>query len=182
MRPIPREHPLAKLFAELVDRNFTAKVGMHDREVISYIAGLLVDFTHTDNLYRIRDARGRRLEDVGEMLLESHPLLRASSFDREREVRKHIGDYTLFMTGMFPESLRRRSPLRLEYFVDYIKAGKESYRIVSEFNLFEYAESAPLFRKLSESFDYCVVGLNFVRSDIELLQSAYYGKIKEIIG
>ena len=29
----------------------------------------------------------------------------APSFDRERQVRKHIGDYTLFFTGMFPESI-----------------------------------------------------------------------------
>jgi hypothetical protein len=50
-----------------------------------------------DNLDRIRDSHGRGLEDVGEMLLESNPLLGASSFDREREVRKHVGDYVLFI-------------------------------------------------------------------------------------
>ena len=49
------------------------------------------------------------------MLLESNPVFGpAPSFDRERQVRKHIGDYTLFFTGMFPESinhlhLRRRA-------------------------------------------------------------------------
>ena len=37
------------------------------------------------------------------MLIESNPLLEAHSFDREREVRKRIGDYTLFLTGLFPE-------------------------------------------------------------------------------
>src|SRR5437899_6632116 len=50
---------------------------------------------------------GRRLEDVGEMLIESNPLLGAASFGREREVRKHVGDYTLFLTGLFPEHLKR---------------------------------------------------------------------------
>jgi hypothetical protein len=37
------------------------------------------------------------------MLVESNPMLDAPSFEREREVRKHIGDYTLFLTGIFPE-------------------------------------------------------------------------------
>src|SRR2546429_6102266 len=48
-----------------------------------------------------------RSEDVGEMLIESNPMLEAPSFDRERAVRKHVGDYTLFMTGLFPESVAK---------------------------------------------------------------------------
>jgi len=43
------------------------------------------------------------------MLIESNPLLEATSFGREREVRKHVGDYTLFVTGLFPESVARAS-------------------------------------------------------------------------
>lgn len=69
----------------------------------AYVADLLVDFTHIDRVYRIRNARGKRLEEAGEMLVESNPLLGAPSFGRERQLRKHIGDYTLFLTGMFPE-------------------------------------------------------------------------------
>jgi hypothetical protein len=110
-----------------------------------------MDFVHADNLYRIRNRRGKRLEEVGEMLLESNPLLDAPSFEREREVRKHIGDYTLFLTGMFPEyvaTLPRRG-LRLDSFIDYMKAGKESYRIVAAFDQFEYRHVAPLFRRLA---------------------------------
>jgi len=39
------------------------------------------------------------------MLIESDPIYGpAPSFDRERQVRKHIGDYTLFYAGMFPEA------------------------------------------------------------------------------
>ena len=71
----------------------------------------------------------------------------APSFDRERQVRKHIGDYTLFFTGMFPESINhyRLRRQRLESLVDLMKAGKESYYIVSKFEYFEYAKVAPLF-------------------------------------
>jgi len=34
-------------------------------------------------------------------------LLAARSFDREREVRKHISDDTLFLNGLFPEYVAR---------------------------------------------------------------------------
>src|SRR5690348_16416877 len=102
------DHPLTRLFGELVSNTFVYELHQRDTELISYIADLLTEFTFADRLYRIRDASGRRLEDVGEMLVESNPLLAAAgSFDREREIRKHIGDYTLFFTGLFPEYLKR---------------------------------------------------------------------------
>ena len=147
-----------------------------DHEVAAYVGDLLVDFVHVDNLYRIRNCRGKRLEEVGELLVESNPALVARSFERERAVRKHIGDYTLFLTGMFPEhvaTLPRRG-LRLDSFIDYVKAGKESYRIVGAFDQFEYRHVAALFRRLADQFEYCVHGLNRVKSDLEALREEQY--------
>jgi hypothetical protein len=71
---ISREHPLRQLFGELVRRHFFRGVQLYDPEVAEYVAGVLTDFTHVDNLYRIRSARGRRIEEVAEMLVESNPL------------------------------------------------------------------------------------------------------------
>ena len=179
---IGHSHPLRQLFEELVRRRFIRDVQLCDSRLAAYISELLVDFTHVDSLYRIRNARGQRLEDVGEMLIESNPLLEASSFDREREVRKHIGDYTLFMTGLFPENVsapRRIRGLRLDAFVDFIKAGKESYRIVSSFDQFEYEGEAPLFRQLADRFELCVFGLNLVKEDLERLQGDYYRNLQK---
>jgi hypothetical protein len=170
------DHPLRRLFNRLVERRLYGDAQVRDAQIAAYVAALLTDFVHVNNLYRIRNARGKRLEDVGEMLLESNPMLEARSFDREREVRKHIGDYTLFLAGLFPEfvaSLPRRG-LRLDALVDYVKAGKESYRVVSAFDQFEYRHEAPLFRRLSESFETCVYGLNLVKQDLESLQQDHY--------
>jgi hypothetical protein len=164
-------HPLRRLFAGLVGNEIPA-----DRDIALYVSNLLVDFVHVENLYRIRNARGKRLEEVGEMLIESNPALDARSFDREREVRKHIGDYTLFLTGMFPEyvaALPRRG-LRLDSLIDYVRAGKESYRIVGAFDQFEYRDAAPLFRRLSDRFEYCVYGLNRVKARMESLRDRQY--------
>ncbi|PYT82025.1 MAG: hypothetical protein DMG40_06865 [Acidobacteria bacterium] len=176
---------LREFLGELVWRRFFADVGLEEPEVATYVSGMLADFAHIDNLYRIRNAQGKRLEDVGEMLVESNPLLDASSFDREREVRKHVGDYTLFMTGLFPESVARgrqsRKP-RLEAFVDFLQAGKESYAIVSSFDQFEYKDEAPLFRRLSETFELCVVGLNLVKQDLQQLQRESYQRLEQVLG
>src|SRR4051794_1410242 len=53
------DHPLNRLFAELVDRHVVRAAGISDPEMTSYVASLLVDFTYTDHLYRIRNVRGR---------------------------------------------------------------------------------------------------------------------------
>src|SRR5215469_3317448 len=169
--PISPNHPLRRLFADLVTKELPG-----DREVAAYVGDLLIDFVHADHLYRIRNCRGKRLEEVGEMLVESNPVLDAPSFEREREVRKHIGDYTLFLTGMFPEyvaTLPRRG-LRLDSLIDYVKAGKESCRIVGAFDQFEYRHVARLFRCLAEQFEYCVHGLNRVKGDLELVRDEQY--------
>lgn len=170
-----RSHPLRRLFTDLVERHFSNDLHLRDPRLAGYVSQLLTDFTHVDNLYRLRSARGRRLDDVGEMLLESDPLGPQGSFERERAVRKHIGDFTLFFTGMFPENVaaqrRRRAFPRLDLLLDFVRAGKESYAIVSSFDQFEYRQEAPLFRRLSESFELCVYGLNLVKQDLERFQA-----------
>lgn len=167
---ISPNHPLRRLFQDLVHRELSA-----ERDITGYVADLLVDFTHVNHLYRIRNSQGKRLEEVGEMLAESDPLA-SGSFDRERLVRKHIGDYTLFLTGMFPEYVARipRRGLRLDSVIDYVRAGKESYRIVAAFNQFEYRQAAPLFSKLAEQFEFCVYGLNRVKDALQVLRAEQY--------
>jgi hypothetical protein len=181
---VPESHPLQQLFLELVRRHYSEDVGLRDAAVCHYVAGVLTDFCETENLYKIRDAQGRRLDDVGEMLLESDPVYGpAPSFDRERQVRKHIGDYSLFFTGMFPEAINhfRLRRQRLENLIDFMKAGKESYYIVSKFDQFEYAKIAPLFARLAQDFERCVVGLNMVKNELQEMQHPIVQKTPEFL-
>ena len=45
--------------------------------------------------------------------------------------------------------------------------GKESYYIVSQFDLFEYRDEAPLFARLSDEFERCMHGLKHVREEVD---------------
>jgi hypothetical protein len=180
---IPESNPLRQFFNELVERNY-AEVGIRNVEVQAYVVNLLTEFCEGETLYKIKNADGRPLTDVGEMLIEADPVYGpAPSFDRERQVRKHIGDYSLFFTGMFPEGLNdhRLRRARLESFVDFVKAGKESYYIVSKFEYFEYAKVAPLFRRMSENFELLVNGLNQVRNDLEEIQHPISRQAKQLL-
>jgi hypothetical protein len=181
---IPESHPLQQLFTELVHHHFDRDIGLRDPEMQDYIANVLSEFCEVEQLFKLRNANGRTLDDVGEMLLEADPVYGpAPSFDRERQVRKHIGDYTLFLSGMFPESINhfRLRRQRLENLIDFIKAGKESYYIVSKFDQFEYANLAPLFAKLAREFESCVYGLNLVKGDLEEMQHPIARRAKDIV-
>lgn len=175
MGEISDRHPLRQLLSEKITQHLGREVGLRDEEICAYLANLLTEFCDARNLFALKNAQGRSLDDVGEMLLESDPVFgEASSFDRERQVRKHIGDFTLFYSGMFPESINRfrLRRQRLENLIDFVHAGKESYYIVSQFDQMEYRKIAPLFGRLSQQFETCVVGLNLVRKELTEMQYA----------
>jgi hypothetical protein len=181
---VPESKLLEKFFLELVGRRYAELIGIRDPQIVNYVASLLADFCDAKQLFKICSAKGKPLADVGELLVESNPVYGpAPSFGREREVRKHIGDYTLFFTGMFPESINhcRLRRDRVENFVDWMKAGKESYYIVSKFEYFEYAKVAPLFATLSQNFEQCVYGLNMVKNDLSEMQHPIVHRTNELL-
>ena len=116
---ISEHHPLRRLFGALTEKSFVELLGWPDPNVTEYVSNLLVEFTHTDQLYQIRNERGERIDTLVDMLYESEVLLEAQSLDREREVHRHIGDFTLFMAGLFPEYLRRLKSASLIYHKDF---------------------------------------------------------------
>jgi hypothetical protein len=181
---IPESHPLQQFFIELVGRHYAEEIGIRDPQIVNYVAHLLADFCDVEQMFKIRTAAGKTLTDVGEMLVESNPVFGpAPSFDRERQVRKHIGDYSLFFAGMFPESINhyRLRRDRVENVVDWVKAGKESYFIVSKFEFFEYTKVAPLFATLSNRFEQCVYGLNQVKNELAEMQHPIVRRANEIV-
>lgn len=170
MARIPNEHPLNEMFHALVERVFATSLRLNDGEVIRYLGDLLLSFAHIRNVYRLQDINGRPLEEVGDMLYYADLRLGANSFYQEREVHKHIGDYALFWTGVYPEAVPKlRASLRKDHLIDYVKQGKESYYIVSLFDIGEWREEAPLYRKLSDHFEVCMHGLYAVRQQWETL-------------
>ena len=153
----------------MVRNSYEGKLGLNDPDVTGYVAHLLCEFSQTDKLYQVRDAQGRPIEELDSMILAADPVNGfATSFDAERAMRKYIGDYALFVGGMYPEANlpgARRKGLHPSL-TELIHAGKESYFIVSQFNMFEYEKEAPLFTRLSDGFERCMLGLSLVREEL----------------
>ena len=167
----PPDHPLRRLFAAFAEATFQSQFGVADPSLIDYLSALLSRFVHSDAIYRLRDTQGRRLEEVADMLLDAQAL--PPKGRTRREVYRHIGDFTLFWTGLYPEMLQRlRSALSKDSFLDYRAQGKRSYYIASTFEEDAYREEAPVLRRLSEDFELCAYGLTQVRREWERGQAA----------
>lgn len=161
---VGKPEALRDMFAALTEHTFQVKFGIADTRLTDYLTDLLLRFSRSDAVYRFRSVIGRRLEDVAGMLFEANQRQGKPC----REIHRHIGDFTLFWTGVYPEALSRlQSPDSRDHLLDYLEQGKRSYLIASHFDDEPYQEEAPLLRRLSEEFELCSVGLNQVRKGWE---------------
>jgi hypothetical protein len=162
-------HPLESFFHQTVQHSFVEKVGLKDPEIVDYVAHMLCEFSDPDNLHRLKDATGHRIENVVEMLRASDPVFgTAVSFDQERSVRKYIGDYAMYVAGTQLDVVESTANYQADRSIvdELTRIGKESYFIVSRFDLFEYEKEAPLFARLADCLDRCILGLALVREEL----------------
>jgi hypothetical protein len=160
------DHPLRRLFTGLTEQAFITSLGVADPPLIDYLSELLSRFVHIDAIFRLRNTQGKRLEEVADMMIEAEAL--PPQGRTRREIYRHIGDFTLFWTGVYPEALNRlRSVLSKDHFIDYCEQGKRSYYIASTFEEDPYREEARVLRRLSEEYELCAYGLTQVRREWE---------------
>jgi hypothetical protein len=165
MHPTGPQPALLRYFSGLAEQTFETQLGVADPSLIDYIAELLARFTHADGLHAVRNLAGRPLTRVTEMLLEAEARIGTA----RREVHRHIGDYTLFWTGVYPETLPKlRAVEKKDYFVDYCNQGKRAYYIASTIET-DREQDAPnlLLQRLSFQFELCAYGLGEVRREWE---------------
>ena len=152
------DNRLHGFFLNLVRQSFW-QLGMNDATVSRYVADVLTEFARADNLYKIRGRAGRKVDSVIEMFSRK-PSVTAdeSGLLRERSLRKYVGDYALFMSGIFRSYVEGKG--FLEY---YLEEGSRSYWTVSELDLSLYRTGYFLFQELSKKFEYYSGALDYIR-------------------
>lgn len=168
MAPISKTHPLHRWFEALVQDSFQQDLGLADARLLDYLADLLTEFIHVERINTVQDGSGRPIEEVAELLRKAETERAARDDERRRRFHRHIGDFTLFWTGVYPENLRHlRRRHSGDELIDYFAQGKRSYAIASELSSDRTVPAAQVFRALSEQFEYCVYGLGLVRKQWE---------------
>lgn len=155
---------LDRFFSGLSEYVFYSQLGVADTQLVDYVSELLVRFTRTETMYRVCQIDGRRAVEVVDMAAEAEKRIG----EARRDVHRHIGDYTLFWTGVYPESLReRRSDDKTDQFVALCAHGKRSYKIASRIESECPKPSSDLLERLSKNFEMCAYGLREIRREWE---------------
>jgi len=165
---VQQSHPLEPFFQQAVRNSYESRLGLGP-EITGYVSRMLCEFSEPDSLFRLRDAKNRLIDRLDDMVKASDPIHgTARSFIAERTIRKYIGDYALFIAGMCPEAIEPdpNAVSSKPTLSELIRVGKESFYIVSQFNVFEYEKEAQLYAQLSSVFEHCILGLAIARRDL----------------
>ena len=164
----PKREVIDKYFAGIAENTFHTQLGVVDPPLINYVTNLLVRFVRLDNFYRVRSLSGKPIMDVEELVFEATRRLG----DAKREILRHVGDFTLFWLGVFPESFQKDGH-RTKKYADFCEHGIRSYEIASQIETSdEDAPQSEVLEALSERFELCAYGIQEVRREWEKNEAA----------
>lgn len=152
------------LFCYVVVRNALRSVGEQDRVLADYVASIVLHFGCRDRATRISPVDDEQYDTLA-ALLES-----LDDADRCRNflVRAHLGNYALWLSGLFPDMIERRRCQRggpaIEYYEDL---GRRGFQLAADHRLAQENGLASLFHEASERFGLLRMALNRV-SDAHL--------------
>ena len=158
-----RGEALCRFFSGITEHTFFVHLGVADPPLVDYLSAMLAAFVRTDAIYGIRTPTGERLSQVADMLAEAQ----ARQGPARRRVHRHIGDFTLFWTGLYPEIAERLRKGRKDSLIDYQDQGKKNYLLASRLPADQSSAPNEVLERLSERFELCVYGLGEVRKQWE---------------
>ncbi len=98
--------------------------GLAEPATVDYLSELLTRFADSGSLYAVRDGEGKRVEYLVDLFAQAWGAQTPSADWRRRmAVLRHIGEYSLFMSGLFRERLRARGELHY-----YRACGEQAFR------------------------------------------------------
>lgn len=152
-------HASFTLFAYVVVRHALRERGVDDRALADYVAAMLVHFGARDNAWRIAPSDDERYETLTELVDDVNDADARRSF----LVRTHLGNYALWLSGLFPDRIERRRIRRGGPDLDYYEEmGVLGYRLAADHRLAAEHGLAPLYATAAERFARVRVALNAV--------------------
>lgn len=147
----------SRFYFYILVRHVLRKAGIDDRSVADYVAEMLAEFSRNEAHEAVVPGGSARCEYVYEMLAALERADERSRFI----IRAHIGNHSLFFTGIFPESIQSRAETRgfpdLKY---YEGLGQMNFRMVSDHRLAHRYDLASIYSTLGEQFQSARRALN----------------------
>lgn len=148
-------HPSPSLFFYVVLRRLLLDLGVDDRALTDYSAAMVLAFGRGDRAYHIGDHDENRYAYLVDLVEE------AGRADGERQfrVRVHLGNFSLWLTGIFPDYIAARRSRKGGPPMPYYEAlGRSGFLMASDHRL--AGGLGPVLRSAGERFAELRVALN----------------------
>src|SRR4029077_18975140 len=138
-----------RFYFYILVRHVLRRSDIQDRAVADYVAEVLSEFGRSERTRYVVPGQSNPLDYFFEMLTA----LRTADDRTSFYIRVHMGNYSLFLSGVFPERIRFRAEARgfpdLRY---YEEVGRTQYRVASDHRLAHRYELNNILNTLSERF------------------------------
>jgi hypothetical protein len=130
--------------------------GILDRKLCDYVGSLLEAFSRANQLHQAAHIDGRAHEYICDMLIALQRVTREQAF----LLRAHIGNYSLFITGIFHENTQRRCERGGPDLEFYEQIGRSNYQLLAEHATARRCELDDVFGGLAGRFHDVRLALN----------------------
>jgi hypothetical protein len=156
-------HSSFRLFAYVMIRQALRREGEGDRGLADYVTSMVVQFGFRDRAHRIASSD----DEVYDALVQLAEDLDDPDARRSFLVRTHLGNYALWVSGIFPDYIEQRRWRRggpdLEY---YEEMGRRGFQLAADHRLAEEHGLAALYATAAERFGVLRVALNAVSDSL----------------
>ena len=159
----------SQFYFYVLARHVLRQAGIEDRKLCDYVASLLETFSRMNGLRvpHVSDDGGRQY--ICDMLIA---LTRVSP-EQAFLLRAHVGNYSLFLSGIFHENTQRRSLRGAPDLKFYEQIGRTNYQMVASHATARRCELNDVYEELADRFREVRLALNKLSEQLLNLDSDY---------
>ncbi|MFQ6113430.1 MAG: hypothetical protein ACE5NG_04990 [bacterium] len=146
------------LYFYILTRRVFLEHSLDDRNMADYVASMLAEFCSVRRTHSISNFHTKMYHYLADMMMD---FIDASSWEAFL-IRSHMGNYALFLTGIFPDYVYRKSTYgrKAPGFDYYEKMGSSSYRWASQHKLAMKYSLVEILANLAQQFRHVRIALN----------------------
>lgn len=146
----------SQFYFYVLARHVLRQAGINDRKLCDYVASLLETFSRISGMQapHMADQRGRQY--IADMLIA---LTRATP-EQAFLLRAHVGNYSLFISGIFHENTQRRSLRGAPDLKFYEQVGRTNYQLLASHQTARRCELNDVYEELAKRFHDVRLALN----------------------
>lgn len=143
-------------------RHVLRRAEITDRKLCDYVASLLETFSRANGLHAPHAREDHGQQYLSDMLIALSRANAAETF----LLRAHVGNYSLFISGIFHENAQRRSRRGAPDLEFYEKIGRTNYQLVASHSTARRCELNDVFEELADRFHEVRLALNHLSDDL----------------